>query len=138
MILYTILTALAGVIGGIWLAVHTKKSASVTYGKLDQAGRVTNIVLIPVYVFLSPLYMFLGMICSPAHDGFLGLVGWIVSIVCASTALVCGIGLGFSVALRKKGKRGLSFAVQFAGVIAIGLEVLLYAVFVGNLLSPLN
>jgi hypothetical protein len=138
MFLYTIMEALAGIVAGIWLAFHTKKSDGVTYGKLDRAGRVTNIILIPVYFCLSPLYMFLGMICSPANDGFWGLLGWIISIVCASCALVCGVGLGLSVAFRKRGKSRLGFAIQFAGLLAIGLTILLYTVFVGNLLRPLN
>ena len=56
----------------------------------------------------------------------------------ASAALFCGIGLGLSVAFRKKGKSKLSFAVQFAGVGGIGLTVILFFLFYGNLLRPLN
>jgi uncharacterized protein YybS (DUF2232 family) len=52
--------------------------------------------------------------------------------------LFCGIGLGLSVAFRKQGKSKLSFAVQFAGVFGIGLTVLLYYIFTGNLLEYLN
>ena len=78
------------------LAVCTKKADGVTYGKLEKAGRITNILLIPVFVCLSPLYLFLGMISNPDYDGFLGLLGWIVSIINASAALFCGLGLGFS------------------------------------------
>ena len=84
------------------------------------------------------MYLFLGMISEPAYDGILGLLGWIVAIVTASAALFCGLGLGFSVALRKKGKSKLSFAVQFAGLAGIGLTVLLYVIFAGNLLRSLN
>ena len=138
MFLYTVLEAIAAVVFGIFLAVHTKKSDHVIYGKLDKAGIVTNILLIPVYLCLSPLYMFLGMISSPAYDGFLAVIGWIVSIIIASAALFCGLGLGFSAAWRKKGKSKWSFAVQFAGVIGIGLTVGLYALFAGNLLQSLN
>lgn len=108
------------------------------YGKLDKAGRITNILLIPVYVCLAPLYLFLGMISRPDHDGFLGLLGWIVSIIIASASLSCGLGLGFSVALRKKGRSNLSFALQFAGLAGIGLTVGLFLLFYGNLLRPLN
>ena len=108
------------------------------YGKLDKAGRITNIVLTIVYVCLSPLYLFFGMISSPKHDGILGILGWIVSVIIASAALFCGLGLGFSVKLRKKGKSKLSFAVQFAGVIGIALAVGMYVLFAGNLLRYLN
>ena len=136
--LYTVIEAVVGVIAAIALAVRSRKADGVVYGKLDKAGRITNILLIPVYVCLAPLYMFLGMISCPEYDGFLGLLGWIVSIISASAALICGLGLGFSVFLRKKGKSRLSFAIQFAGVAAIGLTVGMYYLFSGNLLSTLN
>lgn len=78
------------------------------------------------------------MISRPACEGLLEILGWIVSIFIASTGLFCGLGLGFSVALRKKGKRKLSFVVQFAGVAGIGLSVELYCLLAGNLLKYLN
>ena len=138
MYLYTLAEAAIGIIAGILLAVRTKKADGVIYGKLDKAGRITNMLLIPVYVCLSPLYLFLGMIANPRYDGFLGLLGWTVAILMASAALFCGIGLGLSVAFRKQGKSRLSFAVQFAGIGSIGLTLLLFFVFYGNLLRPLN
>ena len=138
MYLYTVIEAIVGVVAGILMAVCTKKAESVVYGKLDKAGRITNILLIPIYLCLSPLYLFFGMISSPRHDGFLGILGWIVSIIIASAALFCGLGLGFSVALRKKGKSKQSFIVQFAGVIGIGLCVGLYCLLAGNLIKYLN
>ena len=138
MFLYTSIEAAVAVIAGILLAVRTKKAKDVTYTKLDKAGRITNVLLIPVYVCLSPLYMFLAMIARPRYDGFLGILGWIVAIIMGSAALSCGLGLGFSVALRKKGKSRLSFAVQFAGVLGIALNLILFFIFYGNLLRPLN
>lgn len=138
MFLYTVIEAIVGVIAYILLAVCTKKAEGVVYGKLDKAGRITNILMIPIYVCLSPLYLFFGMISSPRHDGFLGILGWIVSIVIASAALFCGLGLGCSVALRKKGKSKQSFIVQFTGLLAIGLSVGLYCLLAGNLIKYLN
>ena len=138
MFLYTVLEAVAAVVAGFLLATRTKKSPNVIYGKLDKAGRITNVFLILVYVCLSPLYLFLGMICTPHYKGFLGIVGWVVSIFAASAALFCGLGIGASVALRKKGKSRLSFAAQFAGVAGIMLTILIFLAFYGNLLSPLN
>ena len=138
MFLYTVMEAIAAVVAGILLAVSTKKSGGIVYGKLDKAGRITNILLTLLYIAFSPLYLFFGMISTPKHDGFLGILGWIVSIVIASAALFCGLGLGFSVALRKKGRSKLSFMVQFAGVIGIGLTVGLYSLLAGNLLRYLN
>ena len=138
MFLYTTIAAIAAVIIGILIAVGTKKAEGVTYGKLDKIGRITNLLLLLIYVGSSYVYLFLGMIATPHYDGFLGILGWIVSIIMASAALFCGIGLGLSVAFRKKGKSKLSFAVQFAGVGGIALTVGLFFLFYGNLLRPLN
>ena len=136
--LYTVIEAVVGVVAGILLAVCTKKADGVTYGKLDKIGRVTNILLLLFYVGFSYVYLFLGMIANPRYEGFLGLLGWIVAILMASVALICGVGLGLSVALRKKGRSKLSFAVQFAGVGGIALMFVLFFLFYGNLLRPLN
>ena len=138
MFLYTSIGAVAAVIAGILIAVRTKKSNDITYTKLDKAGRITNILLIPIYLCLAPLYMFLAMIARPQYDGFLGILGWIVASIMGSAALFCGLGLGFSAALRKKGKSRLSFAVQFAGVFGIAINLILFFIFYGNLLKPLN
>ena len=138
MFLYTTIEAVVAVIAGILIAVCTKKADGVVYGKLDKAGRITNLILIPVYVCLAPLYLFLGMISYPNHDGLLGILGWIVSVINGSASLFCWLGLGFSVALRKNGKSKLSFAVQFAGVVGIALTVGMYMLFAGNLLKFLN
>lgn len=138
MFLYTTLEALLGVAVGLWFAIYTKKQDGVLYGKLDKAGRITNLVLLLVYACTAPVYMFIGMIARPHYDGFLSVLGWIVSIIAASAALFCGLGLGASVAFRKRGKSKLSFAVQFAGLAAIGLTMLIFYLFYGNLLAPLN
>ena len=138
MFLYTTIEAIVAIVAGILIAVCTKKADGVVYGKLDKAGRVTNILLILVYLCVSPLYLFLGMIANPRYDGFLGLLGWIIAIIVGSAALSCGLGLGFSVALRKKGKSKQSFAVQFAGFAGIALTLILFFVFYGNLLRPIN
>lgn len=138
MFLYTILEAIVGIIAGILLAVCSKKEEDVIYNKLDKLGRITNILLLLFYVGFSYFYLFLGMIASPRYDGFLGLLGWIISIIMASAALFCGIGLGLSVAFRKKGKSQLSFMIQFLGLGGIGLTVLLFFLFYGNLLNYLN
>ena len=135
---YYFYEAVVGVIAGLLLAICTKKAEGVTYGKLDKAGRILNIVLLAVYAALSPFYIFIGAICSPAHDGFLGVLGWIVSILAASVAFYCAVGLGASVALRKRGKSKLSFIVQFAGFAGITLMLILFMLFYGNLLRTLN
>ena len=138
MFLYTVIEAIVAVIAGILIAVCTKKAEGISYGKLDKIGQVTNILLLLFYVGFSYVYLFLGMIASPRYDGLLGILGWIVSIIMASAALFCGIGLGLSVAFRKKGRSKLSFAVQFAGIGGIALTFALFFLFYGNLLRPLN
>ena len=138
MFLYTIIEAIVAVVVGILVAVCTKRADGVSYGKLDKIGRITNVLLLLFYVGFSFFYMFLGIIASPRNDGFLGILGWIISIIMASAALFCGIGLGLSVAFRKKGKSKLSFVVQFAGVGGIGPTVILFFLFYGNLLRHLN
>ena len=138
MYLYVVIEAIIGIIAGICIAVFTKKAEGVTYGKLDKIGIATNILLLLLYICLCPVYLFLGMLSDPAYDGFLGLLGWIVSVINGSATLFITLGLGLSVALRKKGKSRLSFIVQFAGVGGIGLTVGLYCLFAGNLLRFLN
>ena len=138
MFLYTCIVAIASAVAGMLIAVRSKKVDGVVYGRLDKAGRITNILLLIVYLCLSPLYLILGMLSRPDYDGFLGLLGWIVSIIIASAAPFCSLGLGFSIVLRKKGRSKLSFALQFAGVVGIGLTVGLFLIFYGNLLRPLN
>ena len=102
MFLYTTIEAIVAVVAGFLLAACTKKSGDVTYGKLDRIGQITNILLLLFYVGFSYVYLFLGIIANPRYDGFLGILGWVVSVIMASAALFCGIGLGLSVAFRKK------------------------------------
>lgn len=138
MYLYTVIEAVVAVVAGLLLAVCTKKAEGVVYGKLDKLGWVTNILLLLFYLGFSYVYLLLGMIARPSYDGVLGILGWIVAVIMASAALFCGIGLGLSVALRKKGRSKLSFAVQFAGIGGIALTFILFFLFYGNLLKPLN
>ena len=138
MFIYIILCIIAGILSVILFTTLTKPSEELVYNKLDNAGKITNIMLALAYVLMSPLYLFLGLISYPAYGGFLGVIGWIVSILNSSTALFCGLGLGLSIAWRKKGKSKWSFAIQFLGLVAIAFTVISYCVFVGNLLQPLN
>lgn len=138
MFLYLIIEAIVAVVAGIAIAACSRKAEGVTYTKLDKAGRITNLLLIPVYVGLGLFTTALGFFSYPGYDGFLRLLGWIVAILIASAPLFCGLGLGFSVALRKKGRSKQSFAVQFAGLAGVALSLILFFVFYGNLLRPLN
>ena len=138
MFVYTLIEAVAAVTLCALIAAGTKKAAGVSYSRLDKAGRITNVLLTIVYVCLAPVYMFLGMVSVPAMEGLMWVLGGIIAIINASAALFCGLGIGFSVALRRKGRSKLSFAVQFAGVAGIALTVGMYYLFAGNLLQSLN
>ena len=104
MAIYTILAAIVGIVVAIIIAVRTKKAEGVSYGKLDKIGKATNILLIAAYTYLAPVYLLLGMLSEPSREGFLGVIGAIVGVISASASLFCSLGLGFSVALRKRGK----------------------------------
>ena len=138
MYLYTAITAIVGLIAGILLAACTKKAEGVVYGKRDKVGRIINIVLIPVYIALSLIYIAISMFASPAHDGFLGILSWLVCLIIAVAPASCGLGLGFSASLRKKGRSKLSFIAQFAGIAGCALGIILFVVFYGNLLASIN
>ena len=136
--MFATVAAIVALIAGILLAACTKKAEGVVYGKLDKAGRITNIVLIPLYIFLTMFCIAISMFSNPDHGGFLEILGWIVCIIIASAPLSCGLGLGFSAFLRKKGRSKLSFILQFAGIAGSALSISLFMLFYGNLLKSLN
>ena len=138
MIIYFAIETIATLVAAIIIAARAKKADGVVYGKLDKAGRITNILLIPIYICLTLFSLAISFFTYPEYDGFLGILGWIVTLIIASPPALCSLGLGFSVALRKKGRSKLSFAVQFAGVAGVALAFLLFVVFYGNLLHSLN
>ena len=138
MYLYVVLVVIASIIAGVIIAGRTKKAERVVYDKLDKVGRITNIVLIPVYAVSGLFCMVIAALFAPNYDGFWGVVGWIVSVIGATGPALCALGLGASVALRKRGKSKLGFLAQFAGVGGLGLTLLIFFLFYGNLLDTLN
>ena len=75
MLLYITIEAIVAVVAGILIAVCTKKADGVVYGKLDKAGCITNIVLIPIYAFLSLFCIGIGIFSFPGYEGFLRVLG---------------------------------------------------------------
>ena len=134
----SVIAAIVALIAGICLAACTKKAEGIAYGKLDKAGLVLNILLIPVYCALAIFTIAISIFTAPRYDGFLGVLGMIVCVIIAAAPLFSGLGLGFSVALRKKGKSKQSFAVQFAGIAGFALSLALFIGNFGNLLASLN
>ena len=138
MLIYTILEAIAGDVLGLLIAIRSKKASGVVYGKLDYFCCLTNLVLLAIYAMSSPSYVFLGVISEPEAEGFLMIPACIVAIIIASATFFCFLGLGLSVAMRKKGKTGASFAVQCLGAGAIILAVVLYMLSANRLLVSFN
>ena len=140
MYFYFIFAAIAGLVAGIVIAKRAKKEEGVVYGTLDKVGRVTNILLIPVYAIASIFCMFIVMLgYIPDGEGILAaVVAWILAIIGATGPALCGLGLGASSAFRKKGKSKLSFLVQFAGVAGLAITILFFVLFCGNLFGSLN
>jgi hypothetical protein len=74
----------------------------------------------------------------PEGEGIIGVLSWAVAFIGASGPALCGVGLGASVALRRKGKSELSFLVQFAGVIGVAITILFLIMFGDILFGSLN
>ena len=50
---YTLIEAIVAAAACILIPICTKKAKNVTYGKLDRAGQITNLVLVAVYLIFS-------------------------------------------------------------------------------------
>lgn len=139
MCFYYSFVTIIGVVAGIVIAACSKKAEGVVYGKLDITGIVTNILLIPVYAIITIFNFFIVMLgYFPEGEGILGILSWTVAIIGATGPVLCGLGLGASVALRKKGKSKKSFWVQFAGVVGHGITLLFLVTFGEWLFGSLN
>ena len=136
---YFILAAIAGLVAGIVIVARSKKAEDVVYGKLDNVGKITNILLIPVYAIVSIFCLFIVMLgYIPDGEGLMGIVAWLLAIIGATGPALCGLGLGASVALRKKGKSKQSFWAQFAGLAGLAVTILFFLLFCGTLFGSLN
>ena len=139
MYLYFALAAIVGLVAGIIIAACSKKSENVVYGVLDKIGVVTNILLIPLYAILTIFFFFLAMLgMNPDGEGFIGIISWIISIVCNSSPALCGLGLGAAIAWRKKGKSLRSFLAQFAGVAGYVVVMLIFVLLGDFVFASLN
>ena len=124
---FYLLFLVAGVVVGIILVVRARKREAVTYTVLDRISMVTNVVLCVVYFLLSLMMLLMasitgtGLYASPVQK-FLSNV---FACLIAATPIYCGIALGLSVSLRKKGRSVAGFFIQFAGFIGIILLILI-------------
>ena len=139
MYLYYALAVIACIVAGVIIAVCSRKAEGVSYGILDKVGIVTNILLIPAYIVVSVFCLFLVMLgMNPDGEGFMLVVSVLVSAIASTGPAIWGLGLGASVALRRKGKSKLSFWVQFAGVAGLAFFMLLYVLVADTLFASLN
>ena len=139
MFYYCVLAVLASIVAGIIIAARTKKAEGIEYGILDKIGIATNILLIPVYAIVSLFFIALIMLgMNPDGDGLIGVISVIVCVIGSTGPALWGLGLGASVAWRKKGKRVMSFLAQFAGVVGFGITLLFFVLFENTLFASLN
>ena len=117
----------AGVAIGILLAVRARKIKAAVPTALDRVSLVINITLIPVYLILSILMMFMALITGTSYgaSSVQKIFAEIFSFVIAAAPIYCGIALGLSVSLRRKGRSLAGFLVQFAGFGGILVLVLI-------------
>lgn len=139
MIIYILLATILGIFIARIIATHKcEEVVNTEYIELDSIGRITNVALSAIYICLAPLYVLVGLLSVPSKDGFLGVVGWGVAIIISSASFFSALGIGLSVYFRRRGKSKLSFAIQFLGLLSIGVSILLFAIFYGNLLMSIN
>ena len=117
----------AGVAIGILLAVRARKIKAAVPTALDRVSLVINITLIPVYLILSILMMFMALITGTSYgaSSLQEIFAEVFSFVIAAAPIYCGIALGLSVSLRRKGRSLAGFLVQFAGFGGILVLVLI-------------
>ena len=118
---------IAGVAIGILIAVRARKIEAAVPTALDRVSLVTNIILIPVYLILSILMMFMALITGTSYgaSSVQNIFAEVFSFVIAAAPIYCGIALGLSVSLRRKGRSLAGFLVQFAGFGGILVLVLI-------------
>ena len=117
----------AGVAIGILLAVRARKIKAAVPTALDRVSLVINITLIPVYLILSILMMFMALITGTSYgaSSLQEIFAEVFSFVIAAAPIYCGIALGLSVSLRRKCRSLAGFLVQFAGFGGILVLVLI-------------
>lgn len=124
---FYLLFLIAGIAAGIILVVRARKTEAGTYTVLDKISMVTNVVLCIVYFPLSLIMLLMASITGTGLNASLvqDILAYIFAGLIAATPIYCGIALGMSVSLRRKGKSVAGFLIQFAGFIGIILLILI-------------
>ena len=117
--------ALITVIVTVFALWKIRKRKEYQYTSLDISGIILNIVLIlMIYPPLSVAGALLGIYRFATKPLFVFLEEAAIAMGSLMPAISVA-GIGASVILRRKEKRGLSFMVQFAGVLWFGITMLL-------------
>ena len=127
---FYLLFLVAGIAVGIILVVYARKREAVTYTVLDRVSIVTNVVLCVVYFLLSLIMLLMASITdSGLNTGPVQkFLADVFACTIAATPIYCGIALGLSVTLRKKGRSVAGFLIQFSGFIGLLLCLLIDAI----------
>ena len=124
---FYLLFLIAGIAAGIILVVRARKTEAGTYTVLDKISMVTNVILCIVYFPLSLIMLLMASITGTGLYASLvqKFLADVFACLIAATPIYCGIALGMSVSLRRKGKSVAGFLIQFAGFIGIILLILI-------------
>lgn len=101
-------------------ALRTRKKEGLVYTALDKVGIGTNVLLSLLYAPTLLLGLFTAFLADAPDlsEWTVRLVGIAVAVGFLVPPIAFG-GVTVSVAARRRGKRGLSFLVQFAGVLPL-------------------
>ncbi len=100
-------------------------------GKLDAAGFITNILLGLLYLPLSIISYFFGMVSESFMEGTTPMQDFLcdsITILGVLTPVVAFGGILCSALLRKQKRSSLSFLTQFAGLIHLGFCICLIVI----------
>ena len=118
------LIALLTVIGTVFALWKVRKPKDQKPSLLDTSGIILNLVLVMIYPALTVAAALLGIDRFATVQPYIFLEGAAIAMGRLMPA-ICVAGIGASVVLRRKGKSGLSFLVQFSGGIWFCITMLL-------------
>lgn len=135
----TLASTVLGLACGLYFILRARQiNPANNLTNIDILTKILNVVVTVMYAMATPMMWFLAMVSEAYNDGFLGFLGWMIAGLIWIVPFFFGFGVGLSVLLRRRGKSIPAFFAQFTGFAAIAVSFLLYALFVGTLLSPLN
>lgn len=116
----------AGIAAGAAIALGARPAEHPEPNSLALATRICSICLIPVYAVLCLPSVVLAGITDTSLQAGPGtqILAVVVAVLAGAAPLYCGVGLGLSAALGKKGRGRAAFRMQFAGFAGIAFSLL--------------